>query len=156
MTTEIKNSTPDCEVVATRILNASRELVYKAWTTPEHLKNWWGPNGFTNTFHEFDLQPGGKWIFIMHGPDGKDYLNESVFVKIEEPKRIVFNHISVPQFQIIATFDEAADGKTNVTFRMVFDTAEACAKLRAFVTDKNEENLDRLEDELKRMSPENK
>jgi uncharacterized protein YndB with AHSA1/START domain len=152
MTTEIKNIQPDCEIVSTRIVNAPRELVYKAWTDPEHLKNWWGPNGFTNTFQEFDLQPGGKWNFTMHGPDGKNYPNESVFVKFVQPELLVFNHISAPQFQIVAMFDEIAGGKTKVIFRMVFDTPEACANIRTFAADKNEENLDRLEDELKRMT----
>jgi uncharacterized protein YndB with AHSA1/START domain len=153
MTSEIKNVSPDREVVTTRIVNAKRELVYKAWSEPQHLKNWWGPNGFTNTFHEFDLRPGGKWIFTMHGPNNADYPNESVFVTIDPPKLLVFDHITKPEFQIVASFDEIPGSGTKVNFRMIFDTAEACATLREFVTEKNEENMDRLEAELKRMSP---
>ncbi len=72
----IMPTNPDHEIVSSRIVNASRELVYRAWTEPNHLKNWWGPAGFTNTFKEFDLRPGGKWNFIMHGPDKGNYLNE--------------------------------------------------------------------------------
>ncbi len=58
------------EIVSTRLVGAARELVFKAFTDPDHLAHWWGPNGFTNTFHEFDLRPGGTWRFVMHGPAG--------------------------------------------------------------------------------------
>ncbi|MGB5026600.1 MAG: SRPBCC domain-containing protein, partial [Saprospiraceae bacterium] len=69
MITEIITTTPDCEIVSSRIFSAHRELVFRAWSEPNHLKNWWGPAGFTNTFNEFDFRVGGKWRFIMHGPD---------------------------------------------------------------------------------------
>ena len=65
------------EVTATRIFDAPRALVWRAFTDPDHLKHWWGPNGFTCTFHEFDLRPGGAWHFIMHGP-GRQRLRERV------------------------------------------------------------------------------
>src|SRR4051794_12623895 len=93
-------ATSDREIVATRVFDAPRELVFKAWTDPEHLAQWWGPTGFTNTFHEFDLRPGGVWRFVMHGPDGVDYKNENVFVEIVKPERIVFDHVSGPKFQV--------------------------------------------------------
>ncbi len=148
---KLKLSTPENTLVATRIVNAPRELVFKAWTTPEHHKNWWGPNGFTNTFHIYDLRPGGKWSFIMHGPDGKNYTNESVFVQITSPELLVFDHISEPLFQVRASFEDAGENKTRVIFKMIFDSAEECANLKVFIGNKNEENLDRLEAELKRM-----
>lgn len=138
-------SSPDREVLNIRIVKASREKVFKAWSNPDNLKRWWGPEGFTNTFNEFNFHPGGKWSFIMHGPDKKDYPNESVFVKIEEPGLIVFNHISQPKFRIEATFEKVSVSETKVYFRMIFKTPEECNKLKGFVTDKNEENLDRLE-----------
>ena len=134
------------------MVNAPQEMVYNAWADPGHLKNWWGPNGFTNTIHEFDFRPGGKWTFTMHGPNNADYPNESVFVALEKPQLIVFDHLSNPQFRIVATFDKAAEDKTNITWRMIFPTAEACAALRAFVTEKNEEIFVRLEEELKKMA----
>lgn len=84
MATEIISTTPECEIVSSRIVNASRDLVYSAWTNPKHLKNWWGPAGFTNTFYEFDLRPGGRWSFMMHGPGKGNYPNECEFIKIEE------------------------------------------------------------------------
>lgn len=149
MTTHaIMTPTPDCEIVHTRIVNASKELVFKAWTDPEYLKNWWGPKGFTNTFHRFDLVSGGEWSYTMHGPDGGDYLNEAVFVKIDAPNFLIWNHISNPPFQMVGLFDEMPDNKTKVTFKMVFTTPEECKQKKQFVLDKNEENLDRLETEL--------
>jgi len=144
-------SSPDREVLNTRIVKASREHVFKAWSNPDNLKRWWGPEGFTNTFNEFNFHPGGKWSFVMHGPDKKDYPNESVFVKIEEPGLVVLNHISQPKFQIEATFEVISVSETKVYFRMIFKTPEECNNLKGFVTDKNEENLDRLEIVLKDM-----
>ena len=63
----------DREIVSTRVLDAPRELVFRAFSDPDLLARWWGPEGFTNTFHEFDLRPDGAWRFVMHGPDGTDY-----------------------------------------------------------------------------------
>lgn len=150
-TLQIINASPDCEIVNSRVINFSRDLIFRAWTDPYHLKNWWGPKGFTNTFSEFDLRPGGTWKFVMHGPDKGHFPNEVVFVKIEKPELIVLNHISSPQFQIVALFEEVSYNKTNLTFKMVFGTAEECEQIKAFAVDKNEENLDRLEMELGRM-----
>ena len=147
---KITATSPDREVVTVRTFDHRRELIFEAWINPEHLKNWWGPNGFTNTFHKFDLRPGGMWRFTMHGPDGTNYPNESVFIEITEPESIVFDHLSNPQFQVIATFDELQETKTRVTFRMIFKSTEQCNALRSFVQGKNEENFDRLELELQR------
>ncbi|REG99724.1 SRPBCC family protein [Flavobacterium aquicola] len=152
METEIITATPDNEIVNSRIVNASRKLVYRAWTEPEHLKNWWGPAGFTNTFNEFDFRIGGKWSFTMHGPDKGNYPNECEFIKIEEPSLIAWKRHSKPLFQILATFEEIADDKTKIIFKMLFDTNEERNKLKPYVVDKNEENLDRLENELKLMT----
>ena len=142
---------PDRTIVTSRIMNASQELVFKAWSDPAHLKNWWGPKGFTNTFSEFDFREGGKWVFVMHGPDKGNYPNESVFVKIQRLGFLALDHISAPEFQVQATFKKMADDQTEVIFKQVFKTAEECNKLRSFVTGKNEENMDRLEAELKAM-----
>jgi uncharacterized protein YndB with AHSA1/START domain len=80
----------DREIVTTRVFDAPRELVFKAWTDPDHLAQWWGPKGFTNTFQEFDMRPGGIWRFVMHGPDGVDHKNKSVFVEVVKPGRKVY------------------------------------------------------------------
>jgi uncharacterized protein YndB with AHSA1/START domain len=151
MATEIITTTPDCEIVSSRVFNTKRELVYRAWSNPNHLKNWWGPAGFTNTFNEFDFRVGGKWSFIMHGPDKGNYANECEFIKIEEPSLIAWKRYSKPLFQVVATFDELPENKTKLVFKMLFDTAEECNKLKGFVVDKNEENFDKLEIELSKM-----
>lgn len=156
MTSDIFSTTPDCEIVTTRIVNASINLAYKAWTDPKHLKKWWGPKGFTNTFNEFDLRPGGKWNFIMHGPDKGNYPNECEFIKIDKPNLIAWKRHSKPLFQILTTFEEVSVDSTKIVFKMIFDSTEECNKLKAFVVDKNEENFDRLENELTKMAVQNK
>ena len=140
----------DREIVTTRVLAWPRDLVFRAWTEPEHLARWWGPKGFTNTFQEFDLRPGGRWQFVMHGPNGADHPNQSVFVESVKPERIVFDHVSAPVFQVTATFAEEG-GKTRLTFRMLFETAAECDKVKGLVVRANEENFDRLEAEQARM-----
>ena len=152
MKTEILQTTPDCEIRSSRIVNYSVELVFTAWTNPNHLKNWWGPKGFSNTFKEFDLRPGGKWSFVMHGPDKGNYVNECEFVLIEKPKLIVWKRISKPLFNVVAEFEEIASNQTKIIFRMVFDTADECNKIKPFAIEKNEENFDKLEMELMKMS----
>lgn len=142
------NITPDCEIVASRTIDAIRELVFKAWTDPSILQKWWGPAGFTNTFHKFDLRVGGTWKFTMHGPEKGNYENEVVFEEIIEPELIVWDRISQPLFRMVVTFEATNDGKTTCTFRQQFKTKEACDKIRPFVIDKNEENFDKLESEL--------
>lgn len=145
-------TTPDCEIVSTRTVNASPDTVFTAWTDPEHLKNWWGPAGFTNTFHQFDLRPGGRWSFTMHGPGKGNYPNECVFMEIVRPKLISWNRLTKPLFQVVATFEEVATDKTRIVFKQVFPSAEECRKVKPFVVDKNEENFDRLERELAKMT----
>jgi uncharacterized protein YndB with AHSA1/START domain len=143
-------NTPDREIVSQRVFNFPRERVFGAWTDPKLLAQWWGPKGFRNTFQEFDLRPGGHWRFIMHGPDSKDYPNHSVFVEIVPNERIVFDH-EAPPFRVVATFAAQGD-KTAVVFRMIFESAELCAKIKVFAVDANEENFDRLEALLTRTN----
>lgn len=152
MASEIIATTADCEIVSSRIVNASIDIVYIAWTDPNHLKNWWGPTGFTNTFHEFDLRPGGKWSFVMHGPDKGNYPNECEFIRIDKPSLIAWKRYSKPIFQVVATFEEVAGGKTKIVFKMLFDSVNECNKVKVFAVDKNEENFDRLENELTTMT----
>ncbi len=114
------------EIVVTRVFDAPRELVFKMWTDPKHIAQWWGPKGFTSTIHEMDVKPGGVWRFVMHGPDGVDYQNKVVYLEIVKPERIVYSHVSGPQFQMTVTFaqDGGKDGdKTRLTAQMLFDSA---------------------------------
>ena len=140
MATSIKNKE---ELTIARIFDAPRELMWKAWTDPEQLKLWWGPKGFTNTFHEFDLKPGGHWRFIMHGPDGTDYKNHSVFVEIVPQERIVFDHMA-PRFRVTATFETVGE-RTRLIWTGVFPTATELDKVKGFAVEGNRQNLDRLE-----------
>ena len=78
----------DRELVSTRLLDFRRALVFKAFSDPVALAVWWGPAGFSNTFQEFEFRPGGVWRFVMHGPDGNDFENESVFLEVAAPERI--------------------------------------------------------------------
>jgi len=151
MATEIISTTPESEIVSTRNFDAPRELLYKAWADPTHLKNWWGPKGFTNTFNIFDFRVGGRWSFMMHGPDKGNYPNECEFIKIKVPSLIAWKRYSKPHFQVLATFDETTENETQVVFKMLFNSPEECNKLKPFVVNKNEENFDRLEIELNKM-----
>jgi uncharacterized protein YndB with AHSA1/START domain len=137
------DSSADRAFVHSRLIDAPRDRVFKAFSDPVHLARWWGPNGFTSTFHQFDLRPGGTWRFVMHGPDGTNYPNESVFVEVVAPERIVFEHISDHHFQMTITFT-AQGTKTVVGWRQVFDTAAERQRIAKFVLEANEQNLDRL------------
>lgn len=142
------NSASDREIFSTRVLNASLEIAYQAFANPMHLQRWWGPDGFTNTFHEFDLRPGGKWILTMHGPEKGNYENSSIFKLVEPHKLITWTRVSQPHFDMEVEFKKLNDFKTSISFKMIFDTAEECDKIKRFAGPKNEENFDRLEREL--------
>lgn len=144
-------SSSDRELTTIRKMSASVEEVFTAWTVPVHLANWWGPKGFTNTFYEFNLKEGGKWSFTMHSETGIDYPNECVFISMEKPRFISWHHISKPEFIIEASFIAISDAVTEVRFKMTFPTAEDCKRIRDFVLEKNEENMDRLEMELEKV-----
>jgi len=131
------------EIVTTRVFDAPRALVFESWTDPEQLKVWWGPRGFTNTFHHFDMKPGGAWRYTMHGPDGTNYENEMKFVEITEPARIVIDHASPPRFQLTVLFEELGD-QTKITFRQLFETSAVYDGVKRFAVQGNEDNLERL------------
>jgi uncharacterized protein YndB with AHSA1/START domain len=120
--------TADREIVITRTLDAPRERVWEAWTNPQHVANWWGPNGFTTTIEEMDVRPGGVWKHVMHGLDGTDYPNSCVFKEVVTPERIVFTNDGGSEdgagtsFVSTWTF-EALGNRTRVTIRMVFPSA---------------------------------
>ncbi|MBS1558877.1 MAG: SRPBCC domain-containing protein [Bacteroidetes bacterium] len=106
----------------TRTFNAPIELVWEAWTKPEHIANWWGPNGFTNTIHKMDFQNGGEWLLTMHAPDGTNFPNRSIFKEIVPLQKNVFEHFN-PHFITTVIFE--ANGKqTLMQWTMLFDTQE--------------------------------
>ena len=137
-------------ITTSRVVDASCAKVFRAFSEPSHLENWWGPSGFKNTFSEFDFRPGGSWRLIMHGPNGVDYPNQSEFLEIAPAERIVFKHLSAPEFTMTISLQEE-EGKTVVGWRMLFETAASRDTVATYALDANEQNLDRLEAELATM-----
>jgi uncharacterized protein YndB with AHSA1/START domain len=141
--------TLDREIVITREFDASRELVFNAWTDPEQVVQWWGPRGFTTTIHEMDVRPGGIWRFIMHGPDATDYDNKIVYIEVTKPERLVYSHGSDKEddpgkFHVIVTFAREGD-RIGLTLRMLFASVEARNAMVEFgAVQGGNETLDRL------------
>jgi uncharacterized protein YndB with AHSA1/START domain len=143
--------TADREILVTRILNAPRELVFKAWTDPNQIQIWWGPKGFTTTHRQTEFRPGGVWRFVMHGPDGRDYDNRIVYEEIIRPERLVYIHDGDIEndphgFRVTVTFEDLG-GKTRLTMRSIFKSAaERDMVVKEFGTlDGANQTLDRLE-----------
>jgi uncharacterized protein YndB with AHSA1/START domain len=136
---------------SSRMLNAPRELVWKAISNPEHLMHWWGPNGFTNTFSTFDFKPGGKWSFTMIGPDGTKYPNESVFAEMVKNERLVIEHVNWPRHHLAMVLEDHG-AKTKITWMQIFDSLSDAKKVMPIAKPSNEQNFDRLEAQLKTMS----
>ena len=135
------------EIVSTRVFAHPRERVFRAIAEPERIARWWGPAGFRNTMDRFEFREGGEWVFTMHGPDGKDYPNESRFEKIEAPGTVVLRHENFPHFTLhMSLADEA--GRTRLQWRQVFDDPRVREQLAPICVPANEENFDRLEAEL--------
>jgi uncharacterized protein YndB with AHSA1/START domain len=110
------------ELHITKMLNAPAEFVWEVWTDPQHIANWWGPDGFTNTIHTMEVAAGGEWRLTMCGPDGKTYLNKSIFAEIVQGKKIVFQHFN-PNY--LATIVFAPNGnETLMEWTMQFETTE--------------------------------
>lgn len=130
----------------TRLINAPRELVWEAWTQPEHIRHWWGPEGFTNSISHMDVRPGGTWEFIMHGPDGTDFPNVHRYLEVVEHERLVLEHVSAPNFRMTATFTEEG-GKTRIHIESQFESEEQLAQLiKAVKADQGlKQNMDKLE-----------
>lgn len=140
-----KSSTADREINISRLLNAPVELVWEVWTDPEHIKNWWGPNGFTNTISKMQVEEGGEWNLVMHGPDGKDYKNKSVFKELIKHKKIVYEHVSAPKF--IATIEFESRGNTTfLNWHMLFASREQFIEVvKAFKADEGlKQNVEKL------------
>jgi uncharacterized protein YndB with AHSA1/START domain len=143
---------PSAALSTERLLPASPRMVFAAFEQPEHLARWWGPSGFTNTFERFEFEPGGRWVFVMHGPNGADYPNECVFREIEPDTRIVIEHVVKPWFTLTVTL-APQDGRTHLTWVQEFESAEIAEQLRPICDPANEQNLDRLQALLASESP---
>ena len=116
------------ELITTRVFEAPRELVFDAWMDPEHLTNWFGPEGFTITTKRWSAQPGGEWEFTMHDPDGTDYANLIRFIKIDRPEPIEYLQMEDEStkddaFHVVVSFSEV-NGKTKLVMHMRFRDKE--------------------------------
>ncbi|MDR3694616.1 SRPBCC family protein [Mucilaginibacter sp.] len=149
---ENNSSTHDRELLITRVLDAPVDLVWEAWTKPEHIANWWGPNSFTNTISKMDFTAGGEWDLVMHGPDGTDYKNKSIFKEIIPFKKIVYQHISAPGFIATIQFEEQGE-QTLIKWHMLFETAEQFIQVvKTFKADEGlKQNIEKLNAYLEGM-----
>ena len=121
------------ELVLTRVFEAPRSLVFKVWTEPNHVAQWWGPKGFTNPVCELDVRPAGAIHIHMRGPDGTVYPMTGVYQEIIEPERLVFTASALdaeghPLFEVLTTVTFAEQGgKTTLTLHARVVTATAAA-----------------------------
>lgn len=126
-----------------RTLPYSPKEIYDAFATADLLALWWGPEGFSNTFEIFEFTTGGRWKFVMHGPDGKNYLNESTFVALVPNAKIVIQHSCPPHFTLIIELNPVSDG-THLTWEQVFEDARTAQAVKRRAGSANEQNIDRL------------
>jgi len=158
LASHVATTASDREIFSTRVFDAPRELVFRAWSDPEHLAHWWGPRGFTTTTHEMDFRAQGLWRFVMHGPDGTDYPNRITFVEIVEPRRIVYKHggakdVEPVDFQVTVEFEPEGADRTRLNVRMTFPSSAA----KSFTVEKygaiegQRQTLDRLAHYVARM-----
>jgi uncharacterized protein YndB with AHSA1/START domain len=135
-----------------RVIGAAVGKVFAAFERGEVLARWWGPKGFANTFEVFEFRPGGRWVFMMHAPNGADFHNESVFREIERERRIVLEHTVTPWFRLTVTLTPKVmehGEATRLEWAQELENAEMAEKVRARAATANEEVLDRLEEVLK-------
>lgn len=130
-----------------REIAAPPESVFAAFTDPARLARWWGPDGFSNSFETFEFRPGGQWVFTMRGPDGAEYPNESEFLEIVPPSLIRLRHVNLPHFDLTVTLEPSTTG-TRVSWVGVFANEEFAQRMRPFLEKANEQNLNRLADEV--------
>lgn len=117
------------QILVSRLIDAPRELVFDAFVDPVHIVEWWGPDGFTTTSERMDVRVGGSWRYVMHGPDGRDYINRVKYLEIVRPARIVYVHAGDADtepvdFTTTITFVDAG-GKTQLTMLALFATQAA-------------------------------
>ncbi len=148
---------PDRVVMTmTRVINAPREAVFKAWTVPEQFAQWWGPKGFTNPVCDIDVRPGGKMLVHMMAPDGNVYPMTGTFHEIVEPHRLVFSAEAVDrdggiQLSEAAVISFEASGRaTKLTVHAdAIAVAPIAPQMLAGMEQGWAQSLDRLDDAVK-------
>jgi uncharacterized protein YndB with AHSA1/START domain len=139
-------------ISTSRDIPASPEQIFATFTDPERLARWWGPAGFSNTFSLCEFRPGGRWIYVMHGPDGGNYDNESVFAEVEPQAKVVIEHVSKPKYRLTITLTPSPSG-TTVSWVQLFEKPDVARGIAHIVIPGNEQNLDRLTAEVLAGSP---
>jgi uncharacterized protein YndB with AHSA1/START domain len=147
----------DREIVLSRVFDAPKELVFRAWTEKEHVGRWFGPRGFTCTTYEHDVRPGGRWRFDMRGPDGTVYDNRIVYLEVRPSDLLVFDHghdkdDDPSTFRVTITFDAQGPAKTVVTLRQLHPTKEQRLGAIGFgAVELGYQTLDKLAEHLRGM-----
>lgn len=123
----------DRELIVTRMLAATPEQAFNFWTSPDHVSEWWGPDGYSTTTERMDLRPGGEWLFTMHGPDGERFENRVQYLEVEPPFLLRYEHrdrnaLEPVRFEATITFAPVGAG-TLLTMRMVLDSPEDLARV---------------------------
>jgi uncharacterized protein YndB with AHSA1/START domain len=139
-------------LIHTRILDAPRDLVWEVWTNPEHIKEWWGPNGFTLTTKSMNVEPNKNWNFIMHGM-GQDWDNLIEYIEVVKPSLLSYLHSGKDadyNFTVSISFEEV-EGKTVLTMKSTFASKEIIDELNRKVNaiEGGKQTLNRLENYLK-------
>ena len=114
--------TNDREIRMVKTFAAPINIMWEAWTNPDHITNWWGPDGFTSTIHKMNIQEGGEWNMTLHSPDGTNFPNKSIFKEIIPFKKILFEHF-YPHFMTTVLFTSKGE-ETQVDWTLLFNTAE--------------------------------
>ena len=131
-----------------RVLKHPPQRVFAAFADPGLMAQWWGPDGFTNTFELFEFRTGGRWKYVMHGPKGATFQNESEFLDVTAPSAVVIQHISKPRYVLRVTLTPDPEG-TIVDWVQEFEDPAVAERIRHIVEPANEQNLDRLEAALR-------
>lgn len=125
------------EIRIIRTYDAAVEDVWDAWTDPEQVGKWWGPRGFTLTHHSKELRPGGIWHYTMHGPDGTDYPNKTLYHEVVEHQKLVYDHGGYderkPLFRVTVFFKALGPERTEMDMTMTLPTPEAAEEIRGFI-----------------------
>lgn len=144
------------ELQTTTIFQIPLVLVWEAWTNPEKIIHWWGPDGFSTTIHEMDFREEGLWKLTLHGPDGTNYPNRSIYKEIILLKKIVFEHFN-PHFITTVVFESIENG-TEMHWNMLFDSEEQYQVIvKAHKADEGQkQNIERLNNYLQQLIDEGK
>ncbi|MES2005994.1 MAG: SRPBCC domain-containing protein [Bacteroidota bacterium] len=140
-------------IIHTRLLDAPRELVWEVWTTPDHIKEWWGPNGFSLTTKSMIVECGKIWDFIMHGM-GRDWDNKIEYVEVTKPSLLRYKHSGAENEDYnftVSVFFEEVEGKTLLTMKSIFKSKAIIEELNRKVNaiEGGKQTLNRLENYLK-------